>query len=98
MDNRQSAHVDLTAKFALRGSKKPSENDDGKHHEHKEDHKPVQVMHGQDNRDKTVDEMQQGEEVPQVRHALCIRNISLHCLHCFLVLHGAVRGQDGAAR
>ncbi len=59
--------MNLTANIALRGSKKTSaDDDDDKHHEHKEGHKPVQVMHGQDNRDKTVDELQQGEEVPQV--------------------------------
>ncbi|DBA92828.1 TPA: hypothetical protein ACH3X1_003011 [Trebouxia sp. C0004] len=51
----------------LKGSKKASADDDDKHHEHKEDHKPVQVMHGQDNRDRTADELQQGEEVPQAR-------------------------------
>ena len=75
---------------ALRGSKRTSADDDEKPHEHNEDHKPVQVMHGQDNRDKTVDELQQGEEVPQVRHALFISSISLHCLHCFPVLHVGV--------
>ena len=76
--------MNLTANIALRGSKKTSaDDDDDKYHEHKEDHKPVQVMHGQDNRDKTVDELQQGEEVPQVRHALCISSISLHCCIVF---------------
>ncbi len=36
-----------------------------KHHEHKEEIQPTEVAHGEDNTDKTADELQRGEEVPQ---------------------------------
>ncbi|KAL3148442.1 hypothetical protein ABBQ38_013893 [Trebouxia sp. C0009 RCD-2024] len=39
----------------------------GKHKEHKEESQPAEVAHGEDNTDKTADELQRGEEVPQAR-------------------------------
>ena len=41
--------------------------DEEKKDMHKKENQPEEVMHGEDNTDKTVDELQQGEEVPQVR-------------------------------
>lgn len=36
-----------------------------KQNEHKEENQPSEVAHGKDNTDKTADELQQGEEIPQ---------------------------------
>ena len=49
-----------------RGLKKPADEEE-RQDEHKDDNKPVEVTHGRDNTDKTVEELQEGEEVPQVR-------------------------------
>lgn len=38
-----------------------------KHDEHKEESHPTEVAHGEDNTDKTADELQRGEEVPQAK-------------------------------
>ena len=50
--------------YLPRGDKRQNADDDHKHDQTKE-HQPVQVMHGKDNTDKSVEELQQGEEVPQ---------------------------------
>ena len=43
------------------------EGTDGeKKREHKDESRPAEVAHGEDNTDKTADELQRGEEVPQV--------------------------------
>lgn len=50
----------------LRGDKRQNADDEHKH-DHTKEHQPVQVVHGKDNTDKSVEELQQGEEVPQAR-------------------------------
>ena len=54
---------------ALRGLRKEGKIEEKKD-THKKENLPEEVMHGQDNTDKTVDELQQGEEVPQVCFSL----------------------------
>ena len=52
----------------FRGGKQ-QEAEDGEKDEHKSEHQPAKVMHGEDNTDKSVEEIQHVEEVPQA----CVR-------------------------
>ena len=49
-----------------RGLRKQDDEEE-RQDDQKDDNKPVEVTHGKDNTDKTVEERQEGEEVPQVR-------------------------------
>ena len=43
------------------------DEDEQKKNEHKQENQPAQALHGEDNTDKTAEQLQQGgEEVPQV--------------------------------
>ena len=48
----------------FRGLRKEGTEEEKKN-EHKEENQPAEVAHGKDNTDKTADELQQGEEIPQ---------------------------------
>ena len=54
-------------------------------------------MHGQDNTDKTANELQQGEEVPQVSFSKCsvlqagVHHLCLACDHCKQLLYNLTR-------
>ena len=55
-------YTNLSQKF--RGLRKEGVEEEKKN-EHKEANQPAEVAHGKDNTDKTADQLQQGEEVPQ---------------------------------
>ena len=67
-----------------RNYKKQGQDEENKD-EHNEDNKPVEVTHGKDNTDKSVEELTQGEDVPQVRTTVVLLHQSclLFRLACF---------------
>ena len=53
----------------FRGLRKEGVEEEKKN-EHKEENQPAEPAHGEDNTDKTADQLQQGEEVPQARRLI----------------------------
>ena len=61
----------------FRGLRKEGVEEEKKN-EHKEENQPAEPAHGEDNTDKTADQLQQGEEVPQASRLIARSQSTLH--------------------